>query len=305
MDCYYVYGGRQRTAASCDDLWQIQLNAHTSKITFTRQKVEGCTDRLTLRDAFTGAAAGAITSLGGHLYTFGGVVDGPSPFSSHLWRFEPIRTQSDTWRVSLVGKAAADPQTQPEWPGGRWGHTLLSIDDQFLLLYGGSCPERCYGGVWLYVPPLSPPSSSSSAGTGGDAPSGRSGWVALTTEVGEDPQGGEFPAPRGGHSATVIGDYVYLLFGNNTTTSFSDLWCLSLPEARRRLRAWVEGGADVAGGAGAGGATEAMEAMEVVGEPLWTRLSSDCAADGGPLPSIGVRLPLSFCLCPSHLALAA
>jgi hypothetical protein len=145
-------------------------------------------------------------------------------------------------------------------PDARWGHTATAIGG-VLVLFGGSCPGEAFNDVWsmdlaepdgqddepLDLPdpqggPLSRQSSeASSFGAGAGDSSPRSGdvgthdaWVLSqpkhkSVRWHRQRVSGEPPAPRGGHSAAVVGQAVFIFGGNTTPPSvrtFNDLWRL-------------------------------------------------------------------------------
>lgn len=77
-------------------------------------------------------------------------------------------------------------------PDGRWGHTMVEHRG-VLYMFGGSSPGHAYAGLWRLDTSVSP-----------------CVWSPLGPE-------GEKPPPRGGHSATVVGDTLYVFGGNITT----------------------------------------------------------------------------------------
>lgn len=91
---------------------------------------------------------------------------------------------------------AAGPWTVPD---GRWGHTIVEHRG-FLYMFGGSSPGRAYSGLWRLDTSVSP-----------------CVWSLVTPDrdMVEVAAGGSGrPAARGGHSATVVNDSLYIFGGN-------------------------------------------------------------------------------------------
>lgn len=101
-----------------------------------------------------------------------------------------------------------DPDVQNEdggaaapWrvPDGRWGHTMVEHRG-FFFMFGGSSPGRAYSGLWRLDTSVSP-----------------CVWSLVTPDrdMAEVEVGGNGkPAARGGHSATVVHDSLYIFGGN-------------------------------------------------------------------------------------------
>lgn len=94
------------------------------------------------------------------------------------------------------GGGAAAPWRVPE---GRWGHTMVEHRG-LLYMFGGSSPGKAYAGLWRLDISVSPCM-----------------WSLVTPDRGMAEAGGSGrPVARGGHSATVVRDSLYI-FGGNVT----------------------------------------------------------------------------------------
>eukprot|EP01036_Dinobryon_divergens_P012354 gene12354-16639_t len=77
-----------------------------------------------------------------------------------------------------------------------------------IILFGGSCPGNVFNDVWItHVDNVQDSNTII--------------WRRIL------PSGG-VPKARGGHSAVIIGDAMYIYGGNNLGESFRDLWRLHL-----------------------------------------------------------------------------
>lgn len=92
------------------------------------------------------------------------------------------------------GGGARGPWRVPE---GRWGHTMVGHRGM-LYMFGGSSPGKAYGGLWRLDTSASPCVWSLMRPAG---------------EAAETVRGGR-PGARGGHSATVVKDTLYIFGGN-------------------------------------------------------------------------------------------
>lgn len=84
-------------------------------------------------------------------------------------------------------------------PDGRWGHTMVEHRGLFYM-FGGSSPGRAYSGLWRLDTSVSP-----------------CVWSLITPDrdMAEMEKGGSGrPAARGGHSATLVHDSLYIFGGN-------------------------------------------------------------------------------------------
>eukprot|EP00903_Cladosiphon_okamuranus_P010078 g9546.t1 len=110
------------------------------------------------------------------------------------------------------GGGARGPWRVPE---GRWGHTMVEHRG-LLYMFGGSSPGKAYAGLWRLDPSVSPCVWSLMR------PAARDTTEAEAAEAGR-------PGARGGHSATVVKDSLYIFGGNILRSVFKDLWAVDLP----------------------------------------------------------------------------
>lgn len=103
------------------------------------------------------------------------------------------------------GEGAAVPWRVPE---GRWGHTMVEHGG-YLYMFGGSSPGKAYAGLWRLDTSVSPCVWSLIKPTGDPTLTGESLDVPGTSRSGR-------PRARGGHSATVVHDTLYIFGGNIT-----------------------------------------------------------------------------------------
>eukprot|EP00736_Rhodelphis_marinus_P008390 Rmarinus@m.22596 len=89
-------------------------------------------------------------------------------------------------------------------PAPRWAHTATTYGG-CIVVVGGASIAACYNDVHVYCQKLNR-------------------WYQI--EAFGDPCG--LPAPRGGHSACLLGDGLFIFGGNTLTESFGDLWMLDL-----------------------------------------------------------------------------
>eukprot|EP00607_Mallomonas_marina_P002636 CAMPEP_0182436212 /NCGR_PEP_ID=MMETSP1167-20130531/80329_1 /TAXON_ID=2988 /ORGANISM="Mallomonas Sp, Strain CCMP3275" /LENGTH=401 /DNA_ID=CAMNT_0024628135 /DNA_START=559 /DNA_END=1765 /DNA_ORIENTATION=- len=165
------------------------------------------------------SAACALTTVGNDLYVFGGAVRVHEPqFSNELWRLDTTASPVQ-WQL-LTPSGATNREVHA--PDGRWGHTLVSYHST-LILFGGSCPGKVFNDVWT-------------ADISQCAHTDRVRWIKFDSALSTVSSGA--PTPRGGHSAVVIGKYMYLFGGNNLGASFQDLWRLDLDLVRRLSVVW-------------------------------------------------------------------
>lgn len=130
------------------------------------------------------------------IYLFGGQDLGDN-FLDDLWCFHVGGRDECRWEllksvVANIGpEDCVDGQEVPEAPEGRWGHTMVEHRGA-LYMFGGSFPGQACAGLWRLDTSIRPCL-----------------WTFLRPE-------GTRPPARGGHSATVVGDTLYI-FGGNTT----------------------------------------------------------------------------------------
>eukprot|EP00752_Nemacystus_decipiens_P008951 g7992.t1 len=111
-------------------------------------------------------------------------------------------------------RGAGGPWRVPE---GRWGHTMVEHRG-LMYMFGGSSPGKAYKGLWRLDASASPCVWSLLRPSGDDA--------AATEAAGS----GGMPGARGGHSATVLKDSLYIFGGNILQSVFKDLWAVDLPD---------------------------------------------------------------------------
>ena len=144
------------------------------------------------------------------LVVFGGW-GGDGPVVSYVKTFD---ISSHSWGVRSIAGAP---------PLARWAHTATTISSACMLVFGGEgvLPMGYYNDLHLF-----------------DA--AEQLWTPLRPE-GDGRSGEQYPSPRMGHSATLIGDTLYI-FGGYTTVqrgerrhrvASNDLWALKL-EAQSR-----------------------------------------------------------------------
>lgn len=139
------------------------------------------------------AASWTCIPGGNKFYLFGGLGQ-EDDFLSDLWCFEAGAHGQCRWeRLTAVREdAGADNGAAAlSVPDGRWGHTMVEHKG-FLYMFGGSSPGQAYTGLWRLDPSTRP-----------------CRWSLMAQE-------GEQPPARGGHSATVVDDTLYIFGGNIT-----------------------------------------------------------------------------------------
>ena len=245
----YIFGGdylEGQTLSNRSDLWKVLVSEATAEITFVPQQLTFNSTTRT-RMNFSGGSASAICSLQGALYVFGGI-DSSRTFTDQMVRFQPAGT-ADSWIGShLPPNPAANlpDQTPHVTPAARWGHTLVNAYDSFLVLFGGSCPGKAFGDLWVFRPDQS--------------------WLQV-----KFPANWPRPAGRSGHGVSVVGDYMYVIGGNNINRNFNDMWTLSLITLYDMLQCPSPDMFDFGGDHSA----------------LWQCVSSDCAREDGPAARVG------------------
>ena len=101
-------------------------------------------------------------------------------------------------------------------------HTYIQVSyKSFIILFGGSCPGDIFNDIWIidcrdpkytwFKGALTPLFSQAATST--------ATATAMTTNL---------PHPRGGHSAVIVGTFMYIYGGNTIGTSFDDLWRIDL-----------------------------------------------------------------------------
>lgn len=132
------------------------------------------------------------------IYLFGGV-GSDNDFLGDLWCFHAGARGECRWE-QLHAEREARPRGGDDeeeidvlWriPEGRWGHTMVEHRGA-LYMFGGSSPGQAFAGLWRLDTSVRP-----------------CVWSLLTPD-------GEQPPARGGHSATVVRDTLYIFGGNIT-----------------------------------------------------------------------------------------
>lgn len=240
----YIFGGEYKAdqmIVNRLDLWKVQVSETSAEINFVSQ-------RLIEKNTFSsnpvnkGGSASAICSLRGDLYFFGGM-NSSRTFSNQLTRLQAISDQPNSWMVNLACK----DNTRVNSPAARWGHTMINAYDDFLVLFGGSCPGTNFGDLWIFKSP-------------------EQGWIEVKVPV-------SWPKPcgRSGHGASVVGEYMYVIGGNNVEGNFNDMWTLSLITLFDMLQ------------------SSSSDDFVLGDDPavLWQCCSVDCSREDGPTARIG------------------
>lgn len=179
------------------------------------------------------AASWVCVPGGNKIYLYGGHGSG-NDFLDDLWCFHAGARGECRWeKLDAVGALRPrESEDQDEGreanvgrfsvPDGRWGHTMVEHRGA-LYMFGGSSPGHAYAGLWLLDTSVSP-----------------CVWSLLKPE-------GEQPPARGGHSATVVGDTLYIFGGNIITVRqfrWSRLECRR-EEAIREPGTWYDTGTNI------------------------------------------------------------
>lgn len=153
------------------------------------------------------------------IYLFGGLGQ-ENDFLSDLWCFDAGARGQCRWeRLTAVREDVHAEQEEEDAgapavavPDGRWGHTMVEHKGS-LYMFGGSSPGQAYTGLWRL-----------------DSSTRPCRWSLLAHE-------GEQPPPRGGHSATVVGDTLYIFGGNITQVCY----CRAVRQvAENAERSWYQ-----------------------------------------------------------------
>ena len=166
-----------------------------------------------------------------------------------------------SWNATLI-------KPNNKAPGERWGHSMVNVFDKFLLIFGGSSQSDTYNDLWLYSP---------------EGQNYEGGWyeVVLVAAQGKPL---ELPLPRGGFTATVVDDYMYIIGGNNRHKSYNDMWRLSLQPI---VQAYDTLLSDRNSGSGQGQQLNVSVGSSSGGVGVWQCLYNNMSAVGGPEPCIG------------------
>lgn len=157
------------------------------------------------------------------IYLFGGQGLGDN-FLGDLWCFHAGGRDECRWELlkSVVANDAPDDcveggqEEAPEALEGRWGHTMVEHRGA-LYMFGGSFPGQACAGLWRLDTSVRPCL-----------------WTFLRP-------GGKKPPARGGHSATVMGDTLYIFGGNTTEVGWGWKYCVESHAINRGERL-VRGG---------------------------------------------------------------
>ena len=155
-------------------------------------------------------------------------------------------------------------------PGERWGHSMVNVYDKFLLIFGGSSQSDTYNDLWLYSP---------------EGQNYEGGWYEVALVAGVEGRPLELPLPRGGFTATVVGEYMYIIGGNNRHKSYNDMWRLSLQPIIQAYDTLIQ--SDQNSGSGQGQQLIVPVRSSVGDGGVWQCLYNNMSAVGGPEPCIG------------------
>ena len=178
--------------------------------------------------------------------------------SSNIRSNSSVNTQS-SWNATLIKHCN-------KAPGERWGHSMVNVYDKFLLVFGGSSQSDTYNDLWLYSPRT-------------EGQNYEGGWYEVVLVAGVEGRPLELPLPRGGFTATVVGEYMYIIGGNNRHKSYNDMWRLSLLPI---VQAYDTLLSDQNSGQG-----QQLTVPAVSGVGVWQCLYNNMSAVGGPEPCIG------------------
>lgn len=210
----YVFGGHSNQFICFNDLWRISTDEENLKIRFEKispalASTNNHNFNTQIKTEPTPCSACAICSISEDLYIFGGCRQTNFPtFFDEFWRLKI--TPTIHWELLT-------PAPLSESPGGRWGHSMVSFNNS-IYLFGGSCPGLVFNDLWMTV--IDPQDSTDHVT-----------WVKLNPP-------GIVPNARGGHSAVVVGHFMYIFGGNNLISSYNDIWCLNLLENHAEMFGW-------------------------------------------------------------------
>ena len=140
------------------------------------------------------------------IYLFGGQGSGEN-FLGDLWCFHSGGRGECRWELLTAVQADVAPGERgegdqgdaPEALEGRWGHTMAEHRG-LMYMFGGSFPGQACAGLWRLDTSVRPCL-----------------WSFLRPE-------GQKPQARGGHSATVVGDTLYIFGGNTMEVGSWNCW---------------------------------------------------------------------------------
>lgn len=150
------------------------------------------------------------------VYLFGGS-GSDGQFFDDVWRFDPS-SQEFTLTQRSSRRAGG--------PSARWGHTAVAFQGK-MYIFGGTCPGSAFSELWRFDP--------------GAESRGQDPWTEIMpmrprfAEEAENGGPGVKPPGRGGHSAVVVQDFMYVFGGNTISDSFGDHWRVNLQDIETGL----------------------------------------------------------------------
>lgn len=219
----YVFGGDSSQFICFNDLWRVftdesSLQIQFEKITPAPAQILATNFHTQVRTEPTPCSACALCALSEDLFIFGGFHRDNFPaFSNDFWRLRNNSSHTTNAATIVTQWELLSPTPRTESPGGRWGHSMVSFNNA-IYLFGGSCPGQVYNDLWMTEISLIDTS-------------GHVTWKKLNPP-------GAIPNARGGHSAVVVGHFMYIFGGNDLNTSYSDVWCLDLLDGQAESFGW-------------------------------------------------------------------
>ena len=202
----YIFGGYG--SQSClNDLWRFSILEDEKRIILTQIPQ--------IQRYPSPRAACSISCIGNYFFLFGGTNVNDNSFESDFWRYS---ITSGEW-VSLRSSRGAP------CPEGRWGHVTVTYGNH-LFLFGGSCPRIVFNDIWCIDL-----SNHLNNNNNDEIPIV---WEQVIITSNNEVK----PKPRGGHSAVVIGNYLYLFGGNDFENTFDDLWRFDLQYRKNETIGW-------------------------------------------------------------------
>jgi hypothetical protein len=264
----------QPNSGTFNDVWAIHCTEQDNSIKVFRVPIDERSDC----PAYT--CASGIVFLEDDLYLFGGLMDTQNrhvvEFSNQFYRLcgagrhkspfdesngekgpvagyvspssQKLRWERLTPSPASISGSRSQQQVTQNFPPGRWGHTMNAVSRDMFILFGGSCPGQSYADIWVFTP--------------------MSGWRMIPTL---NPIRG-----RGGHSAAIVGDSLYILGGNDAVVSFNEMWRISLPQIQKLYTKLCSQNI----------AANAQPSL-FWGLPSWELVSRDHQRCNGPTASIG------------------